>query len=63
MKLNKKERPHRYNVEDYVYASFEEGKPRVFISDYKFEDDNMPIYYIESLNKWIRESELTEVRR
>lgn len=59
----KKELPHRYNVDDYVYASFVEGKPRVFISDYKFDEHNMPLYFIESLNKWIRESELTEVRR
>ena len=63
MAKNKKENPRRYDINDYIYASFEEGKPRVYISDYKFSEDNMPLYYIKSLDKWIRESELTEVRR
>lgn len=63
MAKNKKEHPHRYNIDDYVFANFIEGKPRVFISDFKFDEHNMPLYHIESLNVWIRESELTEVRR
>lgn len=63
MAKNKKENPRRYDINDYIYASFEEGKPRVYISAYKFDEGNMPLYYIKSLDKWIRESELTEVCR